>query len=102
MLLLLTADFTNSKFEVDDLEDDWTFTHQLDYIHSRYMAGSIKDWPRLMEQCFESVAQHDAPPEMLTMQGNRSRGMGGVPRLRRRLLLTGWITEEGSCHTPMA
>ena len=45
----------NVRFEVDDLEDDWTFSYPFDYIHSRYMAGSIKDWPRLMKQCFESV-----------------------------------------------
>ena len=45
----------NVRFEVDDLEDDWTFAYPFDYIHSRYMAGSIKDWPRLMKQCFESV-----------------------------------------------
>jgi trans-aconitate methyltransferase len=45
----------NVRFEVDDLEDGWTFSFPFDYIHSRYMAGSIKDWPRLMNQCFESV-----------------------------------------------
>lgn len=45
----------NVRFEVDDLEDDWTFAYPFDYIHSRYMAGSIKDWPRLMKQCFEFV-----------------------------------------------
>lgn len=45
----------NVKFEVDDLEEDWTFSYPFDYIHSRYMAGSIKNWPRLMTQCFQSV-----------------------------------------------
>lgn len=45
----------NVRFEVDDLEDDWTFAYPFDYIHSRYMAGSIKDWPRLMQQCFENI-----------------------------------------------
>jgi trans-aconitate methyltransferase len=44
----------NVRFEVDDLEDDWTFTYPFDYVHSRYMAGSIKDWPRLMKQCASS------------------------------------------------
>jgi trans-aconitate methyltransferase len=43
----------NCKFEIDDVEDEWTYNFPFDYIHSRYMAGSIKDWPRLMNQCFE-------------------------------------------------
>ncbi|KIW99890.1 uncharacterized protein Z518_10818 [Rhinocladiella mackenziei CBS 650.93] len=42
----------NVRFEIDDVEDPWTYGNPFDYIHSRYMAGSIKDWPRLMEQCY--------------------------------------------------
>lgn len=43
----------NVQFEIDDIEEDWTFRRPFDYIHSRYMAGAIQDWPRLMEQCFQ-------------------------------------------------
>ena len=42
---------TNVRFEIDDVEDPWTYTAPFSYIHSRYMAGSIKDWPKLMSQC---------------------------------------------------
>jgi len=41
----------NVRFEIDDVEDPWTYSNPFDYIHSRYMAGSIQDWPKLMTQC---------------------------------------------------
>ena len=40
------------KFIVDDVELDWVEPEPYDYIHCRYMAGSIKDWPRLVSQIF--------------------------------------------------
>ncbi|GME53029.1 Methyltransferase type 11 [Neofusicoccum parvum] len=45
----------NVRFEVDDMEDDWTYTHQFDFIHTRYLQGSIKNWPKLVENCFRSL-----------------------------------------------
>jgi len=45
----------NVRFEIADVEDPWTYGTPFDYIHSRYMAGSIKDWPELMGQCFNHV-----------------------------------------------
>ncbi|KAK7419451.1 hypothetical protein QQZ08_010869 [Neonectria magnoliae] len=39
----------NVKFVVDDVEMDWVEPIQYDYIHCRYMAGSIKDWPKLFK-----------------------------------------------------
>ncbi|KAL1614208.1 hypothetical protein SLS54_009926 [Diplodia seriata] len=42
----------NVKFEIDDVEDDWLYSTPFDYIHCRFMAGSLKDWPRLMAQAF--------------------------------------------------
>jgi len=43
----------NVSFEIDDIEQPWTYDKPFDYIHSRYMCGSIKDWPGLVKQCFE-------------------------------------------------
>ncbi|KAF2084074.1 S-adenosyl-L-methionine-dependent methyltransferase [Saccharata proteae CBS 121410] len=43
----------NVKFEVDDLESDWTFEKPFDFIHSRYLVCSLSDWPRYIRQCFE-------------------------------------------------
>jgi hypothetical protein len=45
----------NVFFEVDDIESDWVFSSKFDFIHSRYLVGSIKDWPRLIGQAYKSV-----------------------------------------------
>jgi len=42
----------NVKFVVDDIELDWAEPEPYDYIHCRYMAGAIKDWPRLVKQIY--------------------------------------------------
>lgn len=45
----------NVKFEIDDVEQEWTFRTPFDYIHGQYLMGAIRDWPRLLKQCFEYV-----------------------------------------------
>ncbi|OJJ36253.1 hypothetical protein ASPWEDRAFT_109942 [Aspergillus wentii DTO 134E9] len=45
----------NVKFYVDDVEKDWVEGHRYDYIHCRYLAGSIRDWPRLIRQCYDNL-----------------------------------------------
>ncbi|KAK4445920.1 S-adenosyl-L-methionine-dependent methyltransferase [Podospora aff. communis PSN243] len=45
----------NVKFVVDDVELDWAEPEPYDYIHCRYMAGSIKDWPRLVKQIYDNL-----------------------------------------------
>jgi len=42
----------NVKFEIDDCEQPWTFQEKFDYVHARYLAAAIVDWPKLMEQAF--------------------------------------------------
>jgi hypothetical protein len=43
----------NVTFQLDDVEKEWTYAHEFDFIHSRMMAGGIKEWPRFIEQSFE-------------------------------------------------
>lgn len=43
----------NVRFEIDDLEDVWTWSAPFEYVHSRYMTGAIKDWERYVRQCYE-------------------------------------------------
>jgi len=43
------------QFFVDDAESDWTFSPTFDYIHVRGLAGSIRDWPRLIEQAYNAL-----------------------------------------------
>ena len=45
----------NVYFEVDDMEEPWTFSRPFDYIHGKFLAGSIRDWPNLMQQSFENI-----------------------------------------------
>ncbi|OAL30125.1 hypothetical protein AYO20_08928 [Fonsecaea nubica] len=45
----------NTRFEIADVEDDWTFRAPFDYIHCRYMAGAIRNWPQLMRRTFENL-----------------------------------------------
>lgn len=45
----------NVKFEIDDAEEDWTFREQFDFIHCRYLATAIQDWPKLAKQAFENI-----------------------------------------------
>jgi ubiquinone/menaquinone biosynthesis C-methylase UbiE len=46
----------NCKFELDDAELDWTFKeNEFDFIHIRYMIGSIKNWQRLYQQAFRAL-----------------------------------------------
>ncbi|KAL2006802.1 hypothetical protein VTN00DRAFT_9470 [Thermoascus crustaceus] len=45
----------NVKFLVDDVEKDWAEAQKYDYIHCRYMAGSIRDWPSLVRQCYNNL-----------------------------------------------
>jgi hypothetical protein len=45
----------NVKFIVDDVEFDWVESQPYNYLHCRYMAGSIKNWPRLVSQIFANL-----------------------------------------------
>ena len=43
----------NVRFEVDDAESEWAHEKPFDFVHCRTMSASIRDWPRLVKQCFE-------------------------------------------------
>ncbi|KAI3546178.1 methyltransferase domain-containing protein [Colletotrichum abscissum] len=45
----------NVTFEVDDIEEPWTFSLPFDYIHSRMMTSSIFDWRRLIQNAFDNL-----------------------------------------------
>ncbi|KAL4816687.1 S-adenosyl-L-methionine-dependent methyltransferase [Aspergillus spinulosporus] len=45
----------NVIFEVDDVESEWPPRAPFDFIHSRYMCGSIEDWPRLAQQAYNQL-----------------------------------------------
>jgi trans-aconitate methyltransferase len=43
----------NVQFFIDDLEDDWAFGAKFDFIFSRFMTGSIQDFPKFLKQSYE-------------------------------------------------
>ncbi|GKT49763.1 secondary metabolism regulator LAE1 [Colletotrichum spaethianum] len=45
----------NVKFEIDDVESPWVGNKKYDYIMCRYMAGSIGDWPRLINNIYDNL-----------------------------------------------
>ncbi|KAH0558736.1 hypothetical protein GP486_004618 [Trichoglossum hirsutum] len=60
----------NVRFEIDDAEDTWTYSTPFDYIHCRYMAGSILDWPRLVRQAYKL----SCPPSATFKAGHTKPG----------------------------
>jgi hypothetical protein len=45
----------NVSFQLDDLEESWSFPEKFDFIYSRMMTACFRDWPRFFEQCFKYV-----------------------------------------------
>ncbi|KAL7275414.1 hypothetical protein RUND412_001642 [Rhizina undulata] len=46
----------NLKFEVDDIEDEWTYQPgTFDLVFIRHMAGFVYDWPKLYRQAFRAL-----------------------------------------------
>ncbi|KAK0636396.1 S-adenosyl-L-methionine-dependent methyltransferase [Bombardia bombarda] len=45
----------NVQFQIDDIEDEWTFTQPFDYIHSRAMNSSLQDWHAYLKNCYDNL-----------------------------------------------
>ncbi|KAI7766391.1 hypothetical protein LZL87_014285 [Fusarium oxysporum] len=45
----------NCRFEIDDLEKEWTFKHRFDFIFIRSMIASFKSWPDTFSKVFENL-----------------------------------------------
>ncbi|KXH67494.1 TAM domain methyltransferase [Colletotrichum salicis] len=45
----------NVKFLIDDLEEPWTYSRPFDYIHSRMMNSSIRDWREYIQNCYDNL-----------------------------------------------
>jgi len=54
----------NCRFEIDDVEEPWTYKNDFDFIHARDFLFSIRDWPKLVGQAFE----HTKPGGYLELQ----------------------------------
>lgn len=46
----------NCSFEVDDVEEEWTFREEsFDFIFARDLIFAIRDWPKLIRQSFDHL-----------------------------------------------
>ncbi|KXH38640.1 hypothetical protein CNYM01_08727 [Colletotrichum nymphaeae SA-01] len=45
----------NVKFEIDDVDETWTYSRPFDYIHSRMMTSSIGDWRVYLQKCYDHL-----------------------------------------------
>ena len=46
----------NVVFEVEDVENDWTWRHPFDFIHCRYMPACIADFKKLVKQAYDHTS----------------------------------------------
>ena len=44
---------TNCRFEVDDAEDEWTYSHKFDFIHWRMLFSCFKDPAGVIAKAFD-------------------------------------------------
>ncbi|KAK1463539.1 hypothetical protein CMEL01_13608 [Colletotrichum melonis] len=44
----------NVRFEIDDVESEW-LGNKYDFIFSRYMCGSIADWPKYVKRVYDNL-----------------------------------------------
>ncbi|KAL0941220.1 uncharacterized protein CTRU02_203983 [Colletotrichum truncatum] len=45
----------NVRFEIDDIEESWTYSRGFDYIHSRMMTSSISSWKDYIKKCYDNL-----------------------------------------------
>ncbi|KAJ3544314.1 hypothetical protein NM208_g3117 [Fusarium decemcellulare] len=68
---------SNVKFEIEDCNQEWTYKpNSVDFIHSRYLYGSLKDWSVYFQQAFKTckeggwVESHEASATMQSDDGS--------------------------------
>lgn len=46
----------NCHFEIDDVEDEWAYSHKFDYIHGRYLLPFLKkDWSHVFKSMYNNL-----------------------------------------------
>ncbi|KAF4421996.1 Secondary metabolism regulator LAE1 [Colletotrichum fructicola Nara gc5] len=57
-LSAIQPEFTppNVKFQIDDIEEPWTYSQPFDYIHSRTMTFSVADWKEYTQKCYDNLS----------------------------------------------
>lgn len=45
----------NCRFEVDDAEDEWVYSHSFDYIHGRLFVSCFRAFPSIVAKAYEAL-----------------------------------------------
>ncbi|KAF0641302.1 hypothetical protein FPSE5266_11196 [Fusarium pseudograminearum] len=45
----------NVQFELDDIDEDWTYSEPFDFIHSRFMNFSVQNWKSYLTKIYENL-----------------------------------------------
>ncbi|KAF4820974.1 Secondary metabolism regulator LAE1 [Colletotrichum siamense] len=75
----------NVKFEIDDVESPWIQDEKFDYIFCRFMAASIADWPKLIENIYNNLNPggwaefHEMDPEIYSQDGTYTKNHATWP-----------------------
>ncbi|KAF5494145.1 Secondary metabolism regulator LAE1 [Colletotrichum siamense] len=77
----------NAKFEIDDVEEPWTYSQPFDYIHVRGMTSSISDWKKFFGQCFANLE----PGGYLELQEGHMRPECDDGTLTREHAISRWV-----------
>ncbi|KAK1541792.1 hypothetical protein CPAR01_05179 [Colletotrichum paranaense] len=90
-----TAVPPNIRFEVDDIEETWTYREPFDYIHCRAMTSSISDWRKLLQQTYD----HLEPGGWFELQEGHVRPLSDDGTLTREHSLSRWADYiEEACN----
>ncbi|TXB96058.1 hypothetical protein FocTR4_00016179 [Fusarium oxysporum f. sp. cubense] len=89
----------NLEFQIDDCTQEWTFKeNSLDYVHMRFLVGSIVDWPGLFKQAYKClkpggyIESHEASPCIGSDDNSVSEdsAMGQWDSNRSQVPIGGW------------
>ncbi|KAI6758635.1 hypothetical protein HG530_010875 [Fusarium avenaceum] len=92
---------SNLEFQIDDCTLPWTFEpNSIDFVHIRYLYGSIKDWSALFKESFRAcrpggwVESHEASPMIESDDGTRKgmedAGFVDIQVVDHKIPVTGW------------
>ncbi|KAI5861441.1 S-adenosyl-L-methionine-dependent methyltransferase [Durotheca rogersii] len=67
----------NVQFQIDDCTQEWTFAeNSMDYVHMRWLVGSIQDWTALLKQAYRClkpggyIESHETSANILSDDGS--------------------------------
>ncbi|KAM0345007.1 hypothetical protein ACHAPU_006890 [Fusarium lateritium] len=90
----------NVRFEIDDIDEEWTYSEPFDFIHSRFMNFSVQNWKSYLTKIYELVPF--APCRDCNIEMSRNITPGGYVELQDVDVIMGsddgTLTEETTMY----